>query len=293
MAEPRDDKVSAAFRAMPPLEPPRALDDAIRAAARRAVKAKPETPLRRWAIPASVAAVLALSIGIALHVDWQKPLVVDGTPVPSGGGEYPVTQAPAEPAAKEQAPPAAPNAKDAEFAKAAPAPKAILAESTAESREVKREKAVVPMESPPPAPAAVPPPAPSVAPVAAPMAPPPSPPTVAATAPPPAALSQPAQASGNVAAPAAARVAPAAPPAAVMADRARDEAAPQRAKREAAGASVAKEAVALTPEKQLERIAELRAAGRHAEADEALAKFRRDYPDYRIAPELWEKVKPR
>jgi hypothetical protein len=68
---------------------------------------------------------------------------------------------------------------------------------------------------------------------------------------------------------------------------------PQRAKRDAgAGASAAKEAVTLPPEQLLERIAALRAAGRHAEADEALAKFRRDHPDYRIAPELWEKVKP-
>lgn len=66
-----------------------------------------------------------------------------------------------------------------------------------------------------------------------------------------------------------------------------------RAKREVAGAGVAKEAAAATPEKQLERIAELRAAGRHAEADEALAKFRREHPDYRIPPELWEKVRPR
>jgi hypothetical protein len=99
--------------------------------------------------------------------------------------------------------------------------------------------------------------------------------------------------SSNAAAPAAARVAPIAPPAAMTADRARDEAAPSRAKREAAGGSVAKEAVAMTPEKQLERIAELRAGGRHAEADEALARFRRDYPEFRIAPEWWEKVKPR
>ncbi len=66
-----------------------------------------------------------------------------------------------------------------------------------------------------------------------------------------------------------------------------------RARQEEAGARVAKEAVAPTPEKQLERIAELRAAGRHAEADDALAKFRRENPGYRIAPELWEKVKPR
>ena len=38
-------------------------------------------------------------------------------------------------------------------------------------------------------------------------------------------------------------------------------------------------------------IAELRAAGRHAEADQALAAFRRDYPDYRIDPAVWDKVK--
>ena len=44
MAEPRDDPVSAAFRALPPLEPPPALDDAIRAAARRATTDSRESP---------------------------------------------------------------------------------------------------------------------------------------------------------------------------------------------------------------------------------------------------------
>jgi hypothetical protein len=116
---------------------------------------------------------------------------------------------------------------------------------------------------------------------------------MADAAPPAAVLSRQAPAIGNAAAPAAARFAPAAPPADATAGRARDEGAPLRAKSEAAGASVAKEALAPTPEKQLERIAELRAAGRHPEADEALVKFRRDHPDYRIAPALWEKVKPR
>jgi hypothetical protein len=36
------------------------------------------------------------------------------------------------------------------------------------------------------------------------------------------------------------------------------------------------------PEKWLERIAELRRAGRHDEADRELAQFRKRYPDYRI-----------
>ena len=49
----------------------------------------------------------------------------------------------------------------------------------------------------------------------------------------------------------------------------------------------------LTPEKELERIAELRRVGRDAEADEALARFKREHPDYRIADDVWEKVRPR
>ncbi len=293
MAEPRDDKVSAAFRAMPPLEPPPALDDAIRAAARRAVKAKPETALRRWAVPASVAAVLALSIGIAMHVDWRKPMVVDGTPVPSAGGEYPVTQEPAEaPPQRIEVPRAKPVAKDAAVMNAAPESQAKAAEAFAERREAKPDVAATPatatMAAPSPAPEqAVPaPPAPvPAAPQALPAAPvpaPAAPPTSAA--PPPAMARMP---SGAVAsAPRAAAPSP-------SADQAVAEIAPARAKREVAGASVAKESVAPAPGKQLERIAELRATGRHAEADEALAKFRRDNPDYRIPPEIWEKVKPR
>ncbi|MEW5864537.1 MAG: hypothetical protein AB1773_13245 [Pseudomonadota bacterium] len=40
------------------------------------------------------------------------------------------------------------------------------------------------------------------------------------------------------------------------------------------------------PEKWLERIAELRRAGRHEEADKALAEFRKRYPDYRVPESL-------
>jgi hypothetical protein len=73
-------------------------------------------------------------------------------------------------------------------------------------------------------------------------------------------------------------------------------AAPARAKVEAAAAP-AQEAAARdmkdTPEKKLERIAELRRDGRVREADEALEKFRSEHPDYRIPPEVWERVRPR
>jgi hypothetical protein len=45
-----------------------------------------------------------------------------------------------------------------------------------------------------------------------------------------------------------------------------------------------------TPERLLERIAELRKEGRHDEADKALAEFRQRYPEYRISEEMLKKV---
>jgi hypothetical protein len=44
------------------------------------------------------------------------------------------------------------------------------------------------------------------------------------------------------------------------------------------------------PERWLERIAELRSRGKHAEADKALAEFRRAYPDYRLSEVMRERV---
>jgi hypothetical protein len=62
----------------------------------------------------------------------------------------------------------------------------------------------------------------------------------------------------------------------------------------AAGSSLDSAATAKDPrERELERIATLRREGKHAEADEALAKFRRENPDYRIPEATWEQVKPR
>jgi hypothetical protein len=45
-----------------------------------------------------------------------------------------------------------------------------------------------------------------------------------------------------------------------------------------------------SPEQWLQGIADLRRQGRHAEADKALAEFRRAYPDYRISEEMRAKV---
>jgi len=47
------------------------------------------------------------------------------------------------------------------------------------------------------------------------------------------------------------------------------------------------------PEKWLDRIAELRSRGRHAEADKALAEFRRAYPNYPLSNVMRERVEGR
>lgn len=48
-----------------------------------------------------------------------------------------------------------------------------------------------------------------------------------------------------------------------------------------------------TPERRLERIADLRAKGLHDEADRELEAFRRDLPAYRIGEEWLRKVERR
>ena len=75
--------------------------------------------------------------------------------------------------------------------------------------------------------------------------------------------------------------------------------APQRAKREAesdaTSARELKKSIAVEPDpaRELERIAQLRAAGKDAEADAALEAFRKRFPEYRIPDATWDRVKPR
>ena len=66
-----------------------------------------------------------------------------------------------------------------------------------------------------------------------------------------------------------------------------------RDERPRAQSQMARAAAELSPEGQLERIAQLRAAGRHEEADRALAEFRKRYPDYRLSEETKAKVEKR
>lgn len=67
MADERD--ISQRYRELAREEPPRHIDDAILAAARRAAAPR----ARRWYIPLAAAAVLVLAVAIAIQVDQRQP----------------------------------------------------------------------------------------------------------------------------------------------------------------------------------------------------------------------------
>src|SRR3990170_836815 len=76
MAE--DDDISRRYRELPPEEPPRYLDEAIRAAARRAVHTRPAplvvpTGRQHWYFPLAAAAVIFLAVAVTLHVEREQP----------------------------------------------------------------------------------------------------------------------------------------------------------------------------------------------------------------------------
>lgn len=74
---------------------------------------------------------------------------------------------------------------------------------------------------------------------------------------------------------------------------AREDAAPPQLGAAARSEVMAKRALAETPEQALERIAKLRAEGRHEEADRALAELRKRHPEFRIPAEMRERVERR
>jgi hypothetical protein len=295
MTEPGD-KLAKHYRDLAREEPPAALDAAILAASRRAVVARPSLS-RRWAMPASIAAVLVLAFGVTLQMQREEPGVeisdpraATAAPNADAGDPYsmpatPTPPAPPEPArtldrAIASAPPPAQSTQSAPAPNKTPAMRK-RAESEAPPAPLRKLESAAPAEakrSDAPAEAfqkrMEPKPfADSVAPAAAPPAP--------AAAP---------------AAPAA-RAAPA--PLAPQSSASPSEESRtfgSRDKREAANAlqAPARAAGALAePDRELERIAKIRAEGRHDEADKALAEFRRKYPEYRIPEAMWERVKPR
>lgn len=308
MADPRDDRVTAAYRELPDEGPSPALDAALRAAARRAVGSRPGAA-RRWQVPVSIAAVLALAIGVSLQVDREKPMIVDGTPVSTGNAEYPVSAPASEaeervtPAKPMSAPPekkvnAAPPAAPSGSSSVPAAPREAM---PAASREAMPAAPAVLLKESVPARAAQSFPAPEAKRFA------PDPPRAespALPASPAASVASPTQGSGAISDSAPSTLKSAPPPAAappVSADAAEPaRAAPRavgRAKSEAIrdAATVEKAMVGAveSAERRLERIAGLRARSLHDEADRALAEFRREYPGYRISEEWLRKVERR
>ena len=257
-----DDAISRRYRGMAREEPPAAIDDAILAASRRAVGAGPRR--NRWAVPVSLAAVLVLGLGIALRMQVEQPGIETSAPVTTSSAEYPV---PEQATTVEPGTPSPP----AELAKDAAKP---AARSAAPAR-----KAIKPADLPPEALTT------AQAPVAAaPSAVPPAAPAAAAPA-------TPAPAPEAFSDLGAQRRTPEA------LARADSQPREQRARREAGVASTTTIATAPPPAAadarvvELERIARLRAGGRHAEADQALEAFRKQHPQYNIPEALWERVK--
>lgn len=247
MTEPDgDQKVTQAYRALGGEEPPRALDEAILAAARRSPS--------RWRVPLSIAAVLVLAVGVTLRMLPQRPDAesvalapqVIQTPRPAV-----VPEAPRDKVEQGESRPAASPA-DAKVARSDER-RATLGAAGARARRAEA----------PPRMAQAP----------------------AARAP---ESAERADAAGAAAVPqgAASASAPATPP---VANEAPGEPAAAAA---AADAQVQAPALAklsepvLTPEKWLERIAELRKQGREREAQESLAEFKKRYPDYKIPEAL-------
>jgi hypothetical protein len=87
MADERDSKVSQRYREMGAEEPPRALDEAILGASRRAVAR------RRWYGPVALAASLVLVVAVTIQVEREKPaeeVVASAPPQPSKEAPAPV-----------------------------------------------------------------------------------------------------------------------------------------------------------------------------------------------------------
>jgi len=285
----RDPEVSRRYRELARDEPPRALDEAILAAARRELETRPAplvapTGRRRWTVPLAAAAVIVLSAVLTLQMQREQSDADLAVPPP------------APPAMQKDDAPAAPRPAEAARAQA-------LREAAMEQKaEVKpqaseRRKAQAPSLASRPEPAQAPAaeqPRPRSDP--GPFAPDPARPAPLAAAEPQSRLVAPAP---KLAPKPAARLEDAAGSAVgastpVAAGRERQESTRDLAGQRAPMEAVAKRAdEAESPERSLERIAALRREGRHKEADELYAEFRRRFPEYRIPEAMREQVMPR
>jgi hypothetical protein len=318
---PRDPILDRAYAAGAREEPPARLDAAILAAARREVGARPQrlnSVLRAWRAPVALAAVLVLSVSVVLLLREegadrleQEPTKVTA-PVP-GRARPPY---PPEPSAKPESAPEAALSKDAASrARSAPSRQARPAEEdrrrdqpSPETMQARPQAAEAPRSAEAPRPAPRPfaetPAIAAGARRAVPEAPPPQTSTLAKETESGAAAGvreRVATAEREVPA----QRAPAAPAAAVpdatVGALARQEAGAKSAQPESANrmeqqlrddvAAGAPRPIwwgydSQPPEKWLERVEELRRAGREAEARDMLAEFRRRFPQHPVPPSL-------
>jgi hypothetical protein len=265
MADKRDPDLSRRYRELGAEEPPRALDEAILAASRRAVDSRPAplvapTGRRRWYFPVAAAAIITLAVAVTVQVERQKP-----------DDEFFATQAPAPKPVEEKVELALKEERVLKSAPAQPKP-AAPAPQAARSRGFTPE---------PPATAAPPPPA----------APPPAQPGADAM--------RDLAKSSDAPAAAAAESARAEPERRMQREAAgargpvpqASSPAPAPAAKPAPDlGSVAAVMLGASPELWLEQIAELRKQGKHDEADKALAEFRKRHPDYKLTDEMRVKV---
>jgi hypothetical protein len=98
-----DRDISRQYRELPREEPPRHLDEAIRAAARRAVRTRPAplvvpTGRQRWYFQLAAAAVIVLAVAVTMHVEREQPGEEIASAPPA-----PATSPPVEPRAEGQA----------------------------------------------------------------------------------------------------------------------------------------------------------------------------------------------
>ncbi len=266
----RDPRLDEAYRRIPGEEPPPALDQRIRAAARRAVGAGPESLATRrqrswgarWRVPLSLAATVVLAVTVTLMVQDEERRAFDEAPVrapvpaaPTAVEPQPPATAPREPARRDAQPsrPAQPAASGRAAPAPAASPPAPAADAVApaapkvEQLEMRRQR----LEEAEPAGASAP----------AKPAPAPAPKPLAAQ-------------------PAAAPPAPA--PSQAAPSLTRERAVGDRPARELRSAPEA----ARSPEQWIEDIRRLKAQGRDADAAAELAEFRRRHPDYPLPVDL-------
>lgn len=289
----RDPGLDRAYRAVDREEPPARLDDAIRAAARREVGARPQPAggggLRAWRVPVSIAAMLVVGVSIVTLVREEHPQVLEvPSPVPAAQAPAPeaaqppktLRDAPAEQQATTAAGAGRASDEVARPLPAQPAPETRLSAPSAAAKEEagspKRDRSneqdAARNESEPRAEQAR----------RAPQAFGPSDPP-AATAQIQSAAAPAAADSKGQSAPRPQTLADAAP----ATPAAEGRMAP-RAKAQADNAYAEFD----TPEKWLDRIRDLRKQDRQPEAAKLLAEFRQRYPGYALPPDLKEGIKP-